>query len=111
MRVLDSSESIEDTLFQMISEGQIKAKIDSKEQMISFIDTASQGHSEEARETEYLEIVEELEKQSQRIIELMKKVENADTNIQSTNQYIRKTLFGKDIGGAKEDSSGDMMMR
>lgn len=96
----------------MITEGQIKAKINSQEQMISFIDTASISKANnDAKETEYLEIIEELESQSQRIINLMQQIGEVDSGIQQTHQYIKKTLFGKDVGGAKEDSSGDMIMR
>ena len=55
----------------MICEGQTKAKIDSKCQMISFIDTTSGGSCGDSNSREYLEVIEELEKQNRRIIELM----------------------------------------
>ena len=91
----------------MIQDGRVKAKLDAKEKMISFIDTAAsssaQSHGDEAKESEYLEIVEELERQNKRIVELMQQIESVDTNIQTTNAYVRKTLFGKDGGGARED--------
>jgi hypothetical protein len=66
VKTLENPKMIEDTLFEMINEGQTKAKIDSKQQMISFIDTTSQtskGH-EDAREAEYLDVIEELEQQN-----------------------------------------------
>jgi hypothetical protein len=44
----------------MITEGQIKAKIDAKQQMISFIDTSATQSGEEANT--YFSVVEELEK-------------------------------------------------
>jgi hypothetical protein len=50
----------------MITEGQIKAKINSEQQTIAFIDTASAGNkaSDDAKEAEYLEVIEELETQN-----------------------------------------------
>ena len=47
---------LEPTLFQMITEGQIKAKIDAKQQMISFIDTSATQSGEEA--STYFSVVE-----------------------------------------------------
>ena len=80
----------------MITDQEIVAKIDSKQQMISFIDSSAGGdHNQEA---EYLEVVEELEKQNARIIALMKQAEKTDREIKSSNTYIKKTLFGKDGG-------------
>jgi DNA-binding TFAR19-related protein (PDSD5 family) len=62
VKVLKNIENIEETLFNMISDGDIKAKIDSEKQMIAFIDTASQGtQGEEVRDYEYIEVIEELE--------------------------------------------------
>jgi hypothetical protein len=61
---------LEDILFQLISDGLIKAKLNAKEQMISFLDTTAGSTSSfstseaDAKEAEYLEIVEELEKQN-----------------------------------------------
>lgn len=65
----------------MINEGQIKAKLNSQQKMISFIDTASVGVNEDARESEYLEIIEELEQQNQRIIGLMDQITKVDAGI------------------------------
>lgn len=45
----------------MINNGEISAKIDSKHKMISFIDDSNQS-------SEYLTVVEELEKQNKRIV-------------------------------------------
>ena len=54
------------TLFHMITEGDIKAKIDCQQQMISFIDTNSvSGNGQDAaKEAEYLDVIEELEAQN-----------------------------------------------
>lgn len=54
----------------MISEGQIKAKIDAKQQMISFIDDQknTSGGGDQLANAEYLEVVEELERQNKKII-------------------------------------------
>jgi hypothetical protein len=95
----------------MINEGQVKAKINSKEQMISFIDTESNSISNDGgKECEYLAIIEELESQSQRIISLMEQITSVDEGIQSSNQFIKKTLLGKDrAAAAKEDSSSGVM--
>lgn len=83
VKILENKDQIENTLFQMINEGQTKAKIDSKQEMISFIDTTS-GAMKTSDETEYLEVIEELEEQNKRIIELMNQVQDVDTNIQKT---------------------------
>jgi hypothetical protein len=41
----------------------------------------------------------------------MQQIESVDTTIQTTNPYVKKTLFGKDGGaGAKDFSSGDMVL-
>ena len=47
----------------MVNDGQIKAKINSEQQTIAFIDTASTGSkaNDDARESEYLDVIEELE--------------------------------------------------
>ena len=80
VKTLKSNQQIEDTLFDIINDGQAKAKIDSQQQMISFIDTTqgSGRNNEDGRESEYLEVVEELEHQNQRILELMQKIQEVD---------------------------------
>ena len=63
-------------LFAMINEGKTQAKIDNKKEMISFIDTNSTQDGkihEDSKEEEYLEVIEELEAQNRRILELMRK--------------------------------------
>jgi COP9 signalosome complex subunit 3 len=50
------AKALEPTLFQMITLGQIKAKIDAKQQMISFIDTSATQSGEEANT--YFSVVE-----------------------------------------------------
>ena len=86
--------------------------------MISFID-ANQlaansrrgSQQEDGREAEYLEVVEELEQQNKRILELMTQIREVDTSLQTSNGYIKKTLFNKDPASARDDSGGDMLMR
>ncbi len=67
----------------MINEGQTKAKIDSQKEMISFIDTTSAtvNAQDDAKEGEYLEVIEELEDQNKRIIQLMSQIQNLDSGI------------------------------
>ena len=48
--------ALEGTLFQMIADGQIKAKIDSKQKMISFLDASATQSGEES--STYLSVVE-----------------------------------------------------
>ena len=86
---------IEETLFQMVNEGQIKAKIDAKQKMIAFIESAQGESQDDDRESEYLEVIEELEAQNKRIVELMGMVEKVDTNIKHSSEYIKKTMLGK----------------
>ncbi len=72
VKSLESKPKIEEILFSMISTGSIRAKIDPKQEMISFIDTTSaQGGKDESKDQEYIEVIEELEKQNARIIALM----------------------------------------
>lgn len=52
--------------------------------MISFIDTtqtSSERNQEDGRDGEYLEVVEELEQQNKRILELMTKIQDVDASI------------------------------
>jgi hypothetical protein len=59
----------------------------------------------------HLEVVEELEQQNKRILELMTQIREVDTSLQTSNGYIKKTLFNKDPASARDDSGGDMLMR
>lgn len=107
VKSLESKPQIEETLFSMINEGSIKAKIDSKQEMISFIDTTSS--TGKGNDDEYLEVIEELEAQNKRIIDLMAQVQQVDTNLQQTDKFIKRTLLGKgSAAAAKDDSVGDM---
>lgn len=48
----------------MVSDGQIKAKINSEQKTIAFIDSVSQNgdqNGEQLKEKEYFEVIEELE--------------------------------------------------
>ena len=85
----------------MICEGKTQAKIDNKKEMISFIDTTSTGKAhDDCKEEEYLEVIEELESQNQRILELMRKAQQMDSNL--------KTL--KTTASQKDDSrDGDLI--
>jgi ligand-binding sensor protein len=52
----------------MITSGQVKAKMDERQNMISFIEDSNQTSSD------YLSVVETLESQNNRIIKLMEQV-------------------------------------
>jgi len=67
----------------MVNEGQIKAKINSEQQTIAFIDTASLQNkdSDDTKDIEYLEVIEELEQQNRRIIELMEQMETVSSHV------------------------------
>ena len=94
----------------MITDGQIKAKINSEQQTIAFIDIASAGSkaNEEAKESEYLEVIEELEQQNGRIIDLMNQMDQVSHNIKNSNEYIKRTILGtgKEGGLSKDDDFG-----
>eukprot|EP00347_Sterkiella_histriomuscorum_P002309 403368654 len=111
VRELQDQNHIEQTLFEMINNDQIHAKIDSEKAMITFIDTTSQstGGIDESKENEYLAVIEELEQQNQRIIKLMNYVQSADSSLQTSNQLIKRTLFGKSGGANYDVSGGDMI--
>ena len=87
----------------MIKAGQIKAKIDSEKQMISFIDTSSTQQKEDGKEDQYLEVIEQLESQNERIVVLMKKMECMDHNIKMSIPYQQKQLLGKSASKDHED--------
>jgi hypothetical protein len=94
--MLDTHHKIEETLFHMANDGQIKAKINCEQQTIAFIDAASIGSKEEqdkAREGEYFEVISELEKQNKRILELMKLMEQVNTNIKRSPEHIKRSMF------------------
>ena len=86
----------------MISEGQIKAKIDSKQQTIAFIDSQSLGRTEGRKvddtqyDQEYLSVIEELEEQNKRILKLMSIAVQVDSSIKQSPEFIKKTMF-KDV--------------
>jgi len=76
--------------------------------MIAFIDTAStagKDNDEEARDNEYVEVIEELEKQNKRIVKLMSLMEFVDKKIKFSPDYIKRTLHDK---GKDDFSIGDM---
>ena len=82
---------LQKVLTEMIADGQIEAKIDQKQKMISFVDKESED-TKGAGNAEYLEVVEELERQNKRIIELMDQVQTVDTNIRQSKQFIKREL-------------------
>lgn len=45
----------------MITEGSIRAKIDSREKIISFIDSTSMNENDNDNDSEYIEVIEQLE--------------------------------------------------
>jgi hypothetical protein len=69
----------------MIADNQVKAKIDAKQQMISFIDASTaNGHGGSDDGTAYLSVVESLEGQNLRIIELMQQVSSLTTSLRTS---------------------------
>lgn len=56
------------------------------------------GGGEESKEQEYLEVIEELESQNKRIIQLMAQIQGLDTEMQTSNQYIKRFLTGQSFG-------------
>ncbi len=83
----------------MINEGYIQAQIDAKQEMISFIDTSSSTskYEEQNGAEEYIEVIEQLEDQNKRIIQLMNQIQNVDSNILMSNQYNKRVMFGKTV--------------
>lgn len=73
--------------------------------MIAFIDTSGSHISDESKESEYLEVIEELEQQNRRIIQLMTMIEKQDTEIKQSVEYIKRTLLDK--GGSEQDLGGE----
>lgn len=92
----------------MICDGEIKAKIDSKQKIISFIEVSVDQDDE--KENEYLEVIEELEQQNKRIVKLMGIVEEVNTEIKKSSEYIKKTLVGKGNDMASEMHPQQMQM-
>lgn len=74
MKVADVAEkpenvsAVEAILFDMITDGLIHAKIDSKQKMISFIESAQDSGDQ------YLDVVSQLEAQNKRIVDLAQQV-------------------------------------
>jgi hypothetical protein len=90
----------------MIADGQIDAKIDMKQKMISFVDKESEGDARGTGNAEYIEVVEELERQNKRIIELMDQVQTVDTNIKQSKQYIKRELHINNATNLAASGSG-----
>ncbi|CDW71172.1 UNKNOWN [Stylonychia lemnae] len=110
---LTDNKEIEDTLFEMINQDESQAKIDSQKEMISFIDSTSMtsaSQQDDAKEAEYLTVIEELENQNQRIIKLMSNVQGLDKGLQLTKQFLQRNLNDRGGNSARDDSGGDMMM-
>mmetsp|Transcript_6432 Transcript_6432/g.4848 ORF Transcript_6432/g.4848 Transcript_6432/m.4848 type:complete len:96 (+) Transcript_6432:1028-1315(+) len=78
----------------MVSAGQIQAKINSEQKTIIFIDSSSVGGKEQEalREREFHSVIGVLEKQNQRIIQLMKTLDNINVNIKNSKEFIQKQL-------------------
>ena len=91
--------NLEGTLLDMITDGQIQAKLDQKQSMISFIDGAG---------SDYLGVVEELESQNKKIIHLMKELQHVDSGIRTSKQFLKRELLH---GNKDESSGGDVLMR
>ena len=92
----------------MIADNQVKAKIDAKQQMISFIDAnTGNGHGSSDDGSTYLSVVESLEAQNLRIIELMQKVSSMSTSLRTSKQYIQRDLSAN-LSGLQgvDESSG-----
>jgi hypothetical protein len=58
----------------MIGQGHISAKLDQKQKMISFTDS-NDNTSDQTHSQDYLSVVEELERQNKRIVQLMAQVQ------------------------------------
>lgn len=98
--------NLEGTVFTMITSGQLKAKLDSKQQMISFLDASPEKQDSDA--AAYLPLVEELESQNIRIIELMKQAQAVDSGIRLSKEYLKRELLsgGGGVPASIDESSG-----
>jgi thermostable 8-oxoguanine DNA glycosylase len=88
----------------MIIDGNIQAKIDQKLKMISFVDL-QQHEASSADNSEFFEVVEELERQNKRIVELMKEVQKVDSGIKTSKQFIKRELTTENAKGMAGTSS------
>ncbi len=98
--------NLEATVFGMITSGQVKAKLDAKQAMISFIDAG--------QDSTYLPLVEELEQQNIRIIELMKQAQQVDSGIRMSKEYLKRDLLntgGGALSSIDEQSFNNSQMR
>ena len=93
--------NLEALLFKMISDGIIKAKFDKKQKMITFTESAQESGDQ------YLEVVNQLESQNKRIVELMQKVQEVDSKLKMSKKFLKKEMTGN-LGGNGQ-SSGAMM--
>lgn len=64
----------------MVAEGQTKAKINQQDQTVEFQDQATSANGAVA-DGETLNLIQQLEKQNQRIVQLMTKVNKLDKGI------------------------------
>jgi len=108
--------TLEHTLFDMITSGQVQAKLDERQAMISFIESSNSQSS-----SDYLSVVEAIEAQNTRIIQLMEQVQKVDMTVKTSKEYIQRDLQGIDKTGSgfgssaaqaiDESSGGDLLMR
>ena len=88
--------AVEAILFDMITDGLVHAKIDSKQKMISFIESPQDSGDQ------YLDVVSQLETQNKRIVALAQKVQAVDQSIKMSQKFIKKEL---NAGGGSIGSS------
>lgn len=97
---------IQVTLFDMITSGSLKAKIDEKQRMITFLDeTKASDH----QQSHYLEVVEELETQNKRIVQLMQKLQGVDSSIKLNKKFIKKELTSTNLQTSGSGGGNSMM--
>ena len=90
----------------MITSGTLKAKIDEKQRMITFLDETKASDDQQSH---YLEVVEELETQNKRIVQLMQKLQGVDSSIKLNKKFIKKELTSTNLQTSSSGGGNSMM--
>ena len=74
--------------------------------MITFLDETKASDDQQSH---YLEVVEELETQNKRIVQLMQKLQGVDSSIKLNKKFIKKELTSANLQTSSSGGGNSMM--
>ena len=98
-------ESLEVQLTKMVQSKAISAKINKKQGTVDFIDSEGDGDDELVSQADF-EMIKKIETQNERIVSLLKRVEDTTEKIRQSDDYLsskaRKEVRGAGAGADEE---------